>query len=97
MPMFSIYPPDFEVIFELHIGNVWYVKLDTIFDMISANIIENYKLEDNKLYKSVHVYHLKLVMAYIAIYKIKVEKYLKIVLYAQIPSHTHVIIYNGPG
>ena len=97
MSILSIYPPDFEVLFELHIGNVWYVKLDTIFDLISANVIENYKLQENKFYKSVHVYHLKVVMTYIAIYKIKVEKYLKIFLYAQIPSHTHVIIYNGPG
>ena len=95
--LFSTYPPDFEVIFELHIGNVWYVKLDTIFDLISANVIENYKLEYNKFYKSVHVYHLKLIMTCIATYKIVVEKYQKIVLYAQITAHTLCTIYNGPG
>ena len=26
MSMFNIYPPDFEVIFEFHMGNAWYVK-----------------------------------------------------------------------
>ena len=36
-------------------------------------------------------------MACIATYKIVVEKYQKIVLYAQIPSHTNCTIYNGPG
>ena len=97
MSMFNIYPPDFEVIFQLHMGNAWYVKLDTIFDLISANIIENYKLEDNKFYKSVHVYHLKLIMTYITTYKILVKKYQKIYLFTQLPSHSHAIIYNGPG
>ena len=97
MSMFSIYPPDFEVLFQLHMGNAWYVKLDTIFDLISANIIENYKLEDNKFYKSVHVYHLKLILTYITTYKILVEKYQKIYLFSQLPSHSHAIIYNGPG
>ena len=97
MSMFNIYPPDFEVLFELHIGNMWYVKLDTTFDLISANIIENYKLEDNIFYKSVHVYHLRLIMTCIVKYKIVVEKYQKIILYTQLPSHNHATIYNGPG
>ena len=41
--------------------------------------------------------YIKLIMTCIATYKIVVEKYQKIVLYAQIPSHTHCTIYNGPG
>ena len=97
MSMFNIYPPDFEVSFKLHMANPWYVKLDTIFDLISADIIENYQLQDNKFYKSVHVYHLKLIMTYVATYKIVVERYQKIALYIKQPSYTHAIIYNGPG
>ena len=95
--LFTIYPRDFEVSFKLHIGNAWYIKLNTTFDLISANIIENYKLEDNKFYTSVHVYHLKLIMTCIITYKIVVEKYQNIVLYTQLSSYSHAIIYNGPG
>ena len=94
---FSICPPDFEIKFQIQMGNVWYVQLNTVFDLISTNIIENYKLEDSKFYKSIHVYHLKLTMTYVATYKIVVEKYQKIVLYTKLPLHTYGMIYNGPG
>ena len=92
---FYLYPPWIQVYFNLFYDSVPYFKLDVIFDLMSADVIENILLQTEVDLNYITIYNMKHLQLMLYIFVIKVPKYQHILM--KLNLSIRVMVFDGPG